>query len=390
MTRIPRVALLIETARGYGRQLLRGIVRYARLHGPWSFYITPGDFEQALPEMQQWGGTGIIARITTPELARAILESGLPTIGLDLSATEMGLRRAQSRFGEIHPDPVRAANLAADHLFERGFRRFAFVGLTGRIWSTQRQEAFTSRIRREGCDCSVYEPRRGARNREWGREQEIMAGWLLTLPKPIGLYACNDDRGRQVLEAALAAGVQVPDEVAVIGMDNDELLCELCDPPLSSVALNAERAGYEAAAMLDQMMKGRLVEPRQLVVEPLWVVTRRSTDVLAMEDRHVAGALRFIRENVARPIQVADVLKAAPLSRRALEMRFRRAVGRSIHEEIHRLRLERAKRLLGETDMPVEKVAESAGFGGASYLSGVFRKKFGMTPIRYRTHVRAR
>ena len=211
-----------------------------------------------------------------------------------------------------------------------------------------------------------------------------MARWLSRLPKPVGLFACNDDRGRQVLEACLAAAVAVPDEVAVVGMDNGDLLCELCDPPLSSVALNTERGGFEAAGLLDRLMAGIDRGPRAIVVEPLRVVTRKSSDVLAVEDRMVAEALRFIRAHAAEPFRVGDLLKAVPISRRALEQRFRRAVGRSLNEEIRNTHYRRAAQLLLETDYPVSKVAELAGFNSASYMGQVFRDKTGKTPARYR------
>jgi LacI family transcriptional regulator len=389
--RRPRVALLVETSRSYGRGLLRGIVRYARLHGPWSFYITPGDFEQALPKMEGWGGTGIIARIATPEVARAILATGLPFVALDLSEAQLapGSRLAQAI--EVRSDSRTAARMAFDHLLERGLRRFAFVGIPGRIWSRLREEGFRERVEEEGFECRIYPPPVRKAGREWGREQAIMADWIRALPKPVGLMACNDDRGREVLEACRLAGIQVPDEVAVIGVDDDDLLCELSDPPLSSVALNAERGGFEAAALLDRLMSGKAKGvARRIVVEPTGVVTRRSTDVLAMDDRMVAAALRFIREHAAEPIRIDSLLREVPISRRSLEMKFRRVVGRSLHAEIQRTRLDRAKALLRETDLQIPRVAELSGFGSASYLGLVFHREVGITPSRYRVRVRNR
>lgn len=390
MAKTPRVALLIETSRGYGRELLHGIVRYARLHGPWSFYITPGDFEQALPKMKQWGGTGVIARIETPQIANAICKLNLPVIGLDLSGGDYPKLVKAGRISEIHPDPVAAANMAADHLLERSFTQFGFVGFEGRIWSQQRGEAFVGRIQREGHSCAVYQSPTRSRQVEWSREQKHLSEWLKSLPKPIGLFCCNDDRGRQVLEAAMAAGIRVPDEVAVLGMDNDDLFCELSDPPLSSVALNAARGGYEAAKLLDGLMSKRIRKPRQILVEPLWVARRQSTDVLAIDDREVAETLRFIRERAGQPIQVEDVLGASHISRRSLELRFRKTIGRSIHDEIQVSHLERAKQLLAETDWPNDRIAAAAGFATGSYMGQVMRKCMGMTPAQYRTHVRNR
>jgi LacI family transcriptional regulator len=390
MAGIPKVALLIETARGFGRGLLRGIVRYARLHGPWAFYVTPGDFEQALPEMAHWGGTGVIARIETPQVAEAILATGLPVIALDLSEEQLAAGSPLADLCEVSSDSFDAARMAAEHLLERGFRHYGFVGIAGRVWSRRREEGLRRRLAEASFEPRLYQLPRGRRDREWAREQSIMADWLRALPKPVGLMACNDDRGRQVLEACRAAGVKVPEEVAVVGVDNDELLCELSDPPLSSVAMNAERGGYEAAALLDQLMRGRVRRAKRILVQPQWVVTRRSTDIVALEDREVAAAMRFIHENAGRPLQVLDVVRSLELSRRALEIRFQRAVGRSIHAEIQRVHLERAKRLLTETDVAMPSVAEASGFASPSYFGAVFRHELGMTPAKYRRHARGR
>jgi LacI family transcriptional regulator len=390
MSRTPKVALLIETSRGYGRALLRGIVRYARLQGPWGFYVTPGDFEQVLPRMRSWGGTGIIARIETAEVARAILDSGLPTIALDLSAQQLRPDHPLSRLSDVASDSYGAARLAAEHLLERGLRHYAYVGVHGRVWSERRQEGFCARVREAGFEARAYVPPRAMRDRVWEREQPVLARWLSDLPRPIGLLACDDERGREVLEACRVGGRQVPEEIAVVGVDNDELLCELADPPLSSVALNAEAGGYRVAALLDQMMRTRLrgraarTKPRRLLIEPLRVVTRRSTDMIAQGDPEIAAALRFLQDHAGELIRVGDVVKRLMISRRALEIRFRNAVGRTVREELERIRLERAKRLLLETDHSITRVAEAAGFNSPSYLAQVFRRHVGQTPARYR------
>ena len=389
MTETPKVALLIETARGYGRQMLRGIVRYARLHGPWGFYVTPGDFEQALPKMQQWGGTGIIARIETRKIAKAILDSGLPTIALDLSEKQLKPEHPLSRLSEVASDSDGAAKMAAEHLLERGFRHYAFVGVAGRIWSQRRESGFCESITSAGFAVDVYRPPHVARDRVWGREQAVLSEWLRNLPKPVGLMACHDDRGREVLEACRAANIRVPEEIAVIGVDNDELLCELADPPLSSVVLNAEGAGYRAAALLDRMMRRRLRKPRRLVAEPLYVATRRSTDIVAIDDPEVAAALGFMHDHAAERIQVEDVVHHLAISRRNLEIRFQACVGRTLHAELQRIRLERARRFLVETDVPIPKVAESVGYRTPSYFIQVFRAEHKVTPARYRRNLRA-
>jgi LacI family transcriptional regulator len=393
------VALLVETARGYGRAFLRGIVRYARLHGPWSFYLTPGDFEQELPRMRAWGGTGIIARVETPAVARAILAARLPTVVLDLTEAQLRPGHPLSVLAEISSDSAGAARMAADHLLERGLRSFAFVADPGRVWSDRRERAFAVRIREAGFEAAIHHapkrPRHAERN--WGKELPELTRWLQNLPLPVGLMACNDDRGREVLEAARAAGLRVPEDLAVIGVDNDELLCDLADPPLSSVALNAEAGGYRAAELLDQMMRAprrtsrRAVEPARLIVEPTGVITRRSTDIRRTDDELVADALQFLHSHATEPSAgVPAVVRALGVSRRSLEIRFKAATGRTVREELERLRIERVRRLLTETDWPLDRLATAAGFASASYLAQAFRRSTGSTPATFRRTIRGR
>jgi len=381
---IPKVALLIETSRGYGRAMLRGVVRYARLHGPWRFYVTPGDFEQALPQMKKWGGTGIIARIETPQIARAIVAARLPTIALDVSQSVPLAVPEIARFSEIASDSKAAAHLAAEHLLERGFRNYAFAGEARRLWSLNREEGFRERLTEAGFEPIVYKCPQQRRNGSWESEQASLAKWIERLPKPVGLMACNDDRGRQVLDACRAAAVMVPHEVAVVGVDNDELLCELADPPLSSVALNAEAGGYRAAALLDEMMRGKVKKPQRLVVEPTHVVQRRSTEATAVADEEVAAALHLIHQHAAEQFGVDDIVHCLEISRRALELKFRNTIGRTPYDELQRVRLLRAKRLLMETDFTIPKVAALSGYGSGAYLAQVFRKDVGMTPAQFR------
>jgi LacI family transcriptional regulator len=389
MSKMPKVALLVETARGYGREVLHGIVRYARLHGPWAFYVTPGDFVQSLPQMEEWGGTGIIARVATPQVAKAILATGLPVIVLDLSEAQLAPGSPWSRMSQLTSDSEGAVRLAVDHVLEKGLRHFGFVGIAGKIWSDLREHAFVREMAEAGYEALAY-PCARRRRLPWGREQAIMSRWLAGLPKPVGILACNDDRGREVLAACRQARLRVPEEVAVIGIDNDELLCDLSDPPLSSVALGAERAGFEAAALLDDLMAGRVKKPQRLVAAALGVVARRSTDVLVHEDPEVAAALRFIHDRAGQPIRVYDIVSSLGDARRTLEIRFRQALGRSIHEEIQRTRLERARQLLLETDLPLPKVARACGFRSPSYLAAVFHRHLGVTPVKYRANNRNR
>ena len=384
MREIPKVALLIETARGFGRDLLLGVARYSRLHGPWSFHITPGDYKQVVPNLKQWGGTGIIARIPDKRVAEAIIRANVPTIALGLTDEQLRPGSPLAKFSEIGSDANEVSRLAAEHLLAKQLTRFAYVGSDDRAWSQRRETAFYNFLAERGFEVQIYRPPKRQQDRVWEREQEFLSHWISELPKPLGLFACDDDRGREVLEACRLAGLHVPEDVAVIGVDNDEVFCELAVPPLSSVALNAKAAGYRAAALLDGMMRGRIRKPQRIVVEALNVVTRRSTEVVAVGDPDIAVALQFIHREHGCGISVDSVVREVAVSRRHLEKRFRDTIGRTILEEIQLVRLERAKRLLVETTNPVSKVALLAGFSSAGYFIHFFQKRVGKTPLKYR------
>ncbi len=385
---MPQVALLLETSTEYGRGLLRGIVRYSRLHGPWSLYVAPGHLEQALPKAKSWSGSGIIARIRSPEMAKLIRATRVPFVASSLDESRASARG--DKFGEIRTNSAAIGRMAAEHLVGRGLRHFAFCGFVGCAWALHREEAFCRYLKERGYHCLPHQidlanwMQRPGWIENWEDEQPILMRWLKSLPKPVGLMACNDICGREVLQACAAAGLRVPDDVAVVGVDNDELMCELSSPSLSSVALDLEKAGYEAARLLDNLMSGQLTGGHLVHVEPVYVVSRLSTEVIVQDDTHIASALRFIRNHAARPIGVPDVVEHLGVSRRTLERKFSRALGRSIAAEITQSRLERAKRLLLETDMPSHRVAVGAGFGSVKTFNRVFRRAAGVPPRSFR------
>ncbi|MBL9190038.1 MAG: DNA-binding transcriptional regulator [Opitutaceae bacterium] len=381
-----QVAVLIETSNAYARGLLQGVVHYIREHRPWSFHLMEqGRGDDPPAWLTGWRGDGIIARIETPKIARAVVRTGLPAV--DVSAA-----RLVPALPWVETDDEAIAHLAAEHLMERGFKRFAFCG-DGRFnWSLWREKHFAGRLKQAGHDCAVYRPLEPSVDGagDVAAEARNLAQWLKGLPKPVGIMACYDIRGQQVLDACRGAGLPVPDEVAVIGVDNDALLCDLASPPLSSVKPNAHRAGYEAAALLDRMMAGKKVAAKAHLIAPLGVAERQSTEVLAVDDRDVARAVQFIREHATEGIQVGDVLKAVPLSRRVLEQRFQKLLGLTPRAEILRTRLERVKQLLAQTELPLYIVAERTGFEHAEYLSVLFKRETGRTPSDWRTEAQGR
>lgn len=382
-----RVLLMIETSLAYGRELLRGINRYVVQHEPWSLYLDQRELMAAAPTwLDKWDGDGIITRWTTPELAKRFRDMRVPVVDLTDVYGNLGLPH-------IWTDNVAIGVMGARHLLERGFRHFAFCGFSNHDWSKRRLRGFQQEVASSGRECHLLESLWDTfQTHSWDEQQEAIGRWIDELPKPVGIMACNDMRGQHVLDACRRHELAVPEEVAVIGVDNDELLCSLCDPPLTSVIPNPERIGYEAAALVARLMDGKKVEVEERLVEPIGIATRQSTDVLAIDQPNVASALRYIREYACKGISVEDVLKQVPLTRSVLERQFRRYVGRSPQEEIRQVQLKRARQLLAESDLSLAQIAPLAGYRHPEYMSVVFKRLTGETPgqFRKRTNPNAR
>lgn len=383
MARRRQVLLLIETSNAYARGLLEGITAYVRENGPWSLRL-PELHRGAPPPawLRSWRGDGVLARIETEEIAATVRRIGLPTV--DVSAA-----RRVPELPWVETDDEAIGRLAASHFRERGFRNFAFCGESRFNWSVWRQTSFLATLQAGGDGCAVLDLPESAGGDDGGRgRQKRLTAWLAGLPRPVGIWACYDILAQQVLDAARELDIAVPEEAAVLGVDNDRLLCDLCDPPLSSVAPDAVGAGRAAAELLDRMLHGESVPPAPRLVPPVGVVTRQSTDILAVEDPDVARAVRYLRAHACEGISVADVLKSVPLSRRVLEFRFRKCLGKTPHALLLHYRLEKAKELLRETELPLEAIARRSGFAYAEYFSVAFRKHLGRTPGAYRREVR--
>jgi LacI family transcriptional regulator len=384
MASYPHVALIVETAKQYDRGVLRGIGRYIKGHGPWSVYLEERGPQDAIPAwLKSWRGDGIIARIKDVPMAEALLATGAPIVELRRQVVGFDLPA-------VHCDDAAISDLAVRHFRERGFRQFAFCGRPGARWSDLREHAYRDRLTGEGYACHIYPGPRRARGLSWEQEQDDVAQWLATLPRPVGVLACNDIRGLQVLDACRRTDLSVPEGVAVLGVDNDEVLCELADPPLSSIDQDLERIGYEAAALLDRLMAGEPPAADPTLVEPLGVVARLSTDVVAIDDPAVATALRLIRQHACDGKGVDHLVDRTGLSRRALQRRFKALTGRTLQEEILNTQLARVRQMLAETDLKLENIAAKSGFNYVGYMCCFFKKKTGMTPGEYRRlHARA-
>jgi LacI family transcriptional regulator len=373
----PQVALLIETSNAYSRGLLRGICAFVREGTQWGIHFTEeGRGDAPPPWFHNWRGDGVIARIENHLIEEAVLLAGIPAVNVSSVALS-------HEFPTIISNSEAVCRLAAEHLLERGFQRLGYCGDSRFDWSFHHERNFRRQAHMAGRDARVFNSAKSG-SKDWLLEQRKLARWLKELPKPIGIFACHDIRGQQLLEICRQEGIRVPDEVAVVGHYDDELLCELCDPPLSSVVPNAPRAGYEAASVLDELMRGVSVPSTVRSIEPVGVSARKSTDVIVVPDAQAAAAMRFIREHAYEGIGVEDVLKAVAMSRTVLERRFQKFVGRSPYDEILRLRIERVKELLTTTNLQMAQIAERVGFSGVEYLSAMFKRKLGVSPRTFR------
>jgi LacI family transcriptional regulator len=380
------VALLIETSNSYARGILEGIADYVRHHERWSIYLPELERGGRPPGwLSRWKGDGIIARIETDEIAKLLKRINLPVV--DVSAA-----RHLSGIPWVETNDASIAKLGAQHLIERGFKHFAFCGDPGFNWSNWRKMEFEKAVQTHGYNVNSFDSiSRFDPSYSWNRERVGIAKWLKHLPRPIGIMACYDIQAQKVLEVCRELSIPVPEQVAVLGVDNDSVLCELADPPLSSIICNTRRTGFEAASLLDRMMSGANVgHDYSILIDPQGIRTRQSTDILAVDDPDIAQALRFIREHAVSGINVDDVLRHVPLSRRVLEARFRKAIGRTPHEEINRLKLDRIRDLLNETDLSLQEIARRTGFEHDEYMSVFFRRLVGISPGKFRRQNRGK
>ena len=381
MSSLPKILLIIETDRTYGRRLLRGIAQYAMMNGPWDIeYLAPfylqksqriGDISQEMVN----GFDGIIMR--EQKNVQRLIRSGVPIVFASYLRTDLGVPTIRSSAESI-------ARLAFKYFRERGFERFAFAGYDGMFWSDDRKELFAKFVQKAGCSFYGYACSKERKRREWADDHEILADWLKQLPKPIALLTCNDDRAQQVLKACRRAELSVPEEIAIVGIDNDEFVCTLAHPPLSSISLGLEIAGYEAASVLDRMIQGEKLDDLVIPVDANSIVTRQSSDILAIGEPLIAQAVKFIREHVREPIQIDDIVDHLPVSRRCLCDRFKKSMGYGVHQYIKKQRIAYMEQLLVTTDMSISDIAYHMGFSSDEHIAAYFRSVKSVNLHKYR------
>lgn len=380
-----RIMVLIEFS-WYGCGIIRGIQRYSRWTNPCSLSL---DVREVLPwvdrvdQLKECRGQGIIAQIRDETMLEAARSLGIAVVNV------AGTTGVAHQTPSVVTDHAQVGRMAAADLLARELRCFAFLGTGGSRQADERGRAFAQAVDAAGCPCETYVSQQiPASGRGWDRHQANLRRWLKGLPKPVGVLACGDYLGWLTLEAAREAGLAVPDEVAVIGVGDNDMICRMTTPSLSSMALAPEQVGYEAAAMLNRLMTGLPLPDPLIRIPPRGITHRQSSNLISIKDPDVLAAVRYIRERAGEPIQVEDVLTHVPLSRRSLERRFQQVLNCSPQSVIQDAHLEQARKLLVETALSISRIAAASGFTSATRFGAVFKQRVGMTPTQYRRQFR--
>jgi LacI family transcriptional regulator len=401
MHKLRHIALLIGQDLSFCREVIRGIRAYALRKSDWAIRNGPPQVE-ILSSLREWKPDGIIAELFHPQFARRLLRMRKPVVDTAFWLPNL-------RVPVVDVDHVAVGRMAAEYLLSLNLTRFAFFGSASAEYSRVRQRSFQQRLRQAGYDIAICHGeylREAPTTTSWKKMESQTRRWLRQLPKPVGLFASNDVLARSLADMCSQLGLHVPDDVALLGVDNDELECLLTSPPLSSIAIPGERIGYEAAKLLDKSMSRPRAEvaekpavketvplslrpklgqsPCRVFLPPIRVVARQSTDILATGDPVVMAALRYIHSAAMEGINVASVVKATGAGRRELERKFRAILGRSVLQELRRVRIEQAQKFLADTDLSMPAIAKLSGFSGAHRLAIVFHRVCGMPPTAYR------
>jgi LacI family transcriptional regulator len=378
-----KIILLSDFAEEYNKNILRGITRYSKDHGPWTFCKMPTYYRETigidgiLKWAKEWGADGIIGQFYNNEEVEKFTRANIPVIAQDFKERFTDIPNITGAYKET-------GRLGANYFLKKGFKHFAFYGFGNIVWSRERAQGFEERIKDAGFNVHYYEHQDPNAVDLWYYKPSALSEWLRSLPKPVALMACDDNQGLHIAEAAKHAGIRIPDEVAVLGVDNDETICDLSETPLSSIELDAEKGGYEAARLMERMVAEKTCNGPDVIVKATQVVTRHSTDIFASQDKYIVSALKYIHGNLDKNLKVDQVLKEVPLSRRSLEKRFMLTTGYPVYEYIYNQRIERFTQLLLETDMTIFEIALDLGLSDSKNIARQFKQVKGLTPMEYR------
>ena len=383
MNRNTKISVLLQTSQNFDQGIFRGIAAYAKERRSWSIYVEQ-EQQSWLSVLSEPGLSGLIVNLDSDVFAEKALRLRLPMVGLGGGG---GYYNPTSGIPYVTTDNARIGQMAAEHLLDTGMRHFGYCGFPPTrnfSWTTIREKAFCQRLAASGFDCSVFHGTSALGTHAAATQREI-AVWLRALRKPVGVMGCYDWRARHLLEACHSADLRVPDDVALIGVDNDAMLCNLTDPPLTSVEQDRYGIGHRAAALLDELLNGGKPDPLVHVIAPLGVVTRQSTEVVVTSDPAMCEVLRLIRKRACAGLTADAVAAKMHISRTTLDNRLKAALGRTTDQEIRRVRVALAESLLSHTTMPLRQIAAQAGFGTEQYLCAVWKREKGATPGQFRS-----
>lgn len=378
-----RLILLTDFTEAFAHNLLRGILEYSKGREPWVVCRMPPSYKQAngipgvLEWAKKWEADAIIAQFDDTDEVELFRQNGIIALAQDFKSRFSVIPNITSRYKQT-------GQMAADFFLQKGFRNFAFYGYKDAVWSEERCMGFRDRIVEKGFGDCFFEYQKQSLENLWYYESEPVANWIKSLPRPVALMACDDTQGNKIMELCRVLGIKIPEEVAVLGVDNDEIICGLSDPPLSSVNLNIVKGGYEAARLIERLLRDKDAISEDVVIQPVTIVNRLSTDIYATDNPVILTALKYIHQNLVNKISVEDIVRQVPLSRRLLEIRFKQVTGQPIYQYISNLRMERFAQLLLANTEPVADLAVQVGLADAKNLARQFKEWKGCTPVEYR------
>ncbi|MCC8172271.1 MAG: DNA-binding transcriptional regulator [Parabacteroides sp.] len=384
-----RLILLTDFTEAFAHNLLRGILEYSKSREPWVVCRMPPSYKHTygisgvLKWAKKWEADAIIAQFNDDDDVEQFRRQGIVALAQDFKSCFSVIPNITSEY-------KLTGRMAADFFLQKGFKHFAFYGYEDVVWSAERCLGFRNRIIEKGYGDNFHEYQKQPLESLWFYEPQPLVDWIKRLPRPVGLMACDDTQGNKIIEVCRVLGIKIPEEIAVLGVDNDEIICGLSNPPLSSVNLNIVKGGYEAAALIDRLVQNRNMPYEDVIIHPTTIIERISTDIYATNNPAVLTALKYIHQNLANKINVEDVVRQVPLSRRLLEIRFRQVVGKSVYQYVLDLRMERFSQLLLAGNEPISDLAMEVGLSDCKNLARQFKLWKGCTPIEYRMQNRVK
>ncbi len=378
-----KIVLLLDFTEEYNKNLLRGIIRYSREFGPWVFFRMPIYYRETigidgiLKSALDWGAKGLIGQLHSDSEVWKFTNAGISVIAQDFEERFKDVPNITGLYRET-------GRLGAAYFIKKGFKNYAFYGFESMVWSRERAEGFEEKIKEAGYSVHYFEHKQSRSMDLWYYKPSALSRWLKSLPKPIAIMTCDDNQGLHITEAGRQAGIRIPEDVAVLGVDNDESICFLSDPHLSSISLDVEKGGYQAAQLMQEMIADGTKGFYNILIGPTHIKTRASTDIYSTNDHHIVSALKYIHLNIDKNLKVDHLLKEVPLSRRALEKRFILTTGYPVYKYIYRLRIEKFAEKLLETDMSITEIAQELGLNDTKNIARQFRQIRGLTPIEFR------